>query len=333
MGAVLVTGGAGYIGSFIARALRESGRPHVVLDDLSAGHERSLGGSPFVRGSLADAPALRGLLRAHDVEWIIHMAAHSLVGESMTDPAKYWRNNLGGSLALLEAARECGVRGFVLSSTAAVYGEPERVPIEEDHPTRPTNVYGETKLAVERLLAALHRAHGFPSVSLRYFNAAGASSDPAAPPLGEDHTPETHLIPLVLGAAAGTRPPVTVMGDDYPTLDGTGVRDYIHVEDLADAHLKALGLLESGQAAAEVFNLGGGEGRSVREVIDTAARVTGKPVPHSTGPRRAGDPAVLVASSERARRRLGWTAPRSSLASIVESAWRWHKDRPGGTRA
>ena len=330
MGAVLVTGGAGYIGSFIARALREAGRRHVVVDNLSAGHADSITGSPLVRASLADRKALTALLREHQVEWIIHMAAHSLVGESMTDPAKYWRNNLVGSLSLLESAREAGVRGFVLSSTAAVYGEPVRVPIDEEHPTAPTNVYGETKLAVERLLAALHRAHGFPSVSLRYFNAAGASADGA---LGEDHSRETHLIPLVIGAAAGTRPPVTVLGDDYPTSDGTGVRDYIHVEDLADAHLRALALLESGGAESEVFNLGGGEGRSVREVIDLVAKVTGRPVPHTTGPRRAGDPAVLVASSERARGRLGWSSPRSGLETIVESAWKWHRGHPDGYRS
>ncbi len=327
MGSVLVTGGAGYIGSFIVRALRDAGRAHVVLDDFSLGHEAALGGSTAVRGAIDDRAAVGALIRTHKVEWVIHMAALSLVGESMKSPEKYWRNNVAGTLAMLDAAREAGVRGFVLSSTAAVYGEPVRVPIDESHPCAPTSVYGETKRTIERILASLHAAHGFTSVSLRYFNAAGAAADGS---MGEDHAQETHLVPLVLGAAAGTRPPVTVLGDDYPTPDGTGVRDYIHVEDLADAHLRALSLLESEGAGAEIFNLGGGSGASVREVLQTAQRVTGRAIPQAIGARRAGDPAVLVASSARAQERLGWSAPRSRLETIIESAWRWHRDHPLG---
>ena len=327
MGSILVTGGAGYIGCHIVRALREGGRAHVVLDDLTEGHAASVPGSALEVGNVADRETLSSVIRRHKVEWVIHMAASSLVGESMTSPGKYWRNNLAASLILLEVCHEAGVRGLVLSSTAAVYGEPIRVPLEEDHPCAPTNVYGETKLAVERAIASYHAAHGFRSICLRYFNAAGAAADGT---LGEDHARETHLIPLVLGAALGIRPPVTVLGTDYPTPDGTGIRDYIHVEDLAEAHLLALEALESGAVERESINLGGGEGRSVREVLELAGQIAGKPIPAVDGPRRRGDPAVLVASSSKAGRLLGWRPGRSDLHTIIESAWRWHSGHPRG---
>ena len=327
MGSILVTGGAGYIGSFIVRQLLARSRPVVVLDDLSEGHEEAAGPALIERCPLADRPALADVLRRHEVDWIIHMAASCLVGESMTDPLKYWSNNLAGSLVLMEEARRVGTRGMVFSSTAAAYGEPERTPIAEGFPTVPTNVYGETKLAFEHALAACHRAYGFRSVRLRYFNAAGAAADGS---LGEDHSVETHLVPLAFGAILGTRPQLTVLGTDYPTPDGTGVRDYVHVEDLADAHLLALDALESGRIGTEAINLGGGEGKSVREVIEGAAGVAGRPVPFVEGPRRAGDPAVLVASNEKARTRLGWKPHRSDLETILETAWRWHSTHPKG---
>ena len=326
-GTILLTGGAGYIGSFIARSLRESGRPHVVLDDLSEGKAAAARGSVIETIDLRDRESLSEVLVRHRVEWIIHMAAHSIVCESMTAPEKYWRNNVVGSLTLIEEARRARVSGMVFSSTAAVYGEPESVPIDEKQPCVPTNFYGETKIAIERVLAACHAAYGLRSISLRYFNAAGATPDGS---MGESHSKETHLIPLVLGAALGTRPPVTVLGTDYPTPDGTGVRDYIHVEDLADAHVLALDALSAESTGAENFNLGGGAGRSVREVLDVSERITGRRIPRTEGARRAGDPAVLIASSAKARERLGWVPRRSDLATIVETAWKWHRDHPCG---
>ena len=324
---IMVTGGAGYIGSHIVRALRERGRPHIVLDNLSEGHAAAVNGSELVVCELSDRGALASALRRHKVEWIIHMAANCLVGESMSEPEKYWGNNVASGLGLLEEARRAGVRGIVFSSSAAVYGEPLQVPIEEDAPCQPTNVYGETKLVFERALASYHAAYGFQSVCLRYFNAAGAAEDGL---LGEDHARETHLIPLVLCAALGVRPPVTVLGTDYPTPDGTGIRDYIHVEDLAEAHLLALEALESARIGFDALNLGGGEGKSVREVIDLAASIAARPIPTIEGPRRPGDPAVLVASSGRARKRLGWRPTRSDLPRIIETAWRWHRAHSRG---
>jgi UDP-glucose 4-epimerase len=317
---ILVTGGAGYIGSHMAKTLRRRGRTVVVLDNLSTGHRDAVSGN-FIEGSTADVPLVEKLLREHAVTAVIHFAASSLVGESMADPAKYYANNVGGTAALLQAMRAAGVGRIVFSSTAAVYGEPQRVPIDEDHPKQPVNPYGASKLAVERMLDEAHAAYQLRSVSLRYFNAAGADREGE---LGERHDPETHLIPLVLQAASGRRPSVSVFGTDWPTRDGTCVRDYIHVEDLCDAHQRALDWLEGG-GGREVCNLGSEHGATVREIIDAARRETGREIRAEHAARRAGDPAVLVASCARARRVLGWTPQRSDIATIVRDAWRWEQ--------
>ncbi|MFQ5877777.1 MAG: UDP-glucose 4-epimerase GalE [Acidobacteriota bacterium] len=324
---LLVTGGAGYVGCVVSRCLADAGHEVTVLDDLSTGH-RDAALPSLVVGDFGDAASVCELLRRRRIEAVVHLAASCLVPESVVDPAAYYRNNLVRSLALLDAMRRHGAARLVLSSTAAVYGEPEAIPIAEDHATRPTNPYGETKLALERALAAYHAAYGLSFVSLRYFNAAGASADGR---LGEVHRPETHLVPNVLRAAF-TGTPVPLFGTDYATPDGTAVRDYVHVEDLAEAHLRALEHVGTGVRAA-TFNLGNGSGFSVREVVDAARRVTGRAVPVRDAPRRAGDPERLVASSERARRVLGWTPRRADLAGIVESAWRFLREHPEGYRA
>ena len=320
---VLVTGGAGYIGSVVTETLLAQGHDVVVLDNLTRGHRDVVPERvPFVHADLQDGAAVRDALARHRIEGVVHMAADSQVGESMTDPAKYYRNNLGGGLALLEAMRERGVPHLVLSSTCATYGEPAKQPIEESEPTAPTNPYGETKLALEQAMKWYAHGHGLRFVSLRYFNAAGATER-----CGERHEPETHLIPLVLQAVAGQRPHVTVFGQDYPTRDGTCVRDYIHVSDLAEAHVLALELLGRGGGPA-IYNLGcGGDGYTVREVVQVAERVTGRRVPVQMGARRPGDPAVLVAASDRIRRELGWRPRFQSLDEIVASAWRWMRAR------
>jgi len=320
---VLVTGGAGYIGSVVTETLVAQGHDVVVLDNLTRGHRDAVPGTvPFVQADLQDSAAVRDALARHRIEGVVHMAADSQVGESMADPAKYYRNNVGGGLALLEAMRERGVHALVLSSTAATYGEPAKQPIEESDPTVPTNPYGETKLALEQAMKWYASGHGLRFVSLRYFNAAGATQR-----CGERHDPESHLIPLVLQAAAGQRPHVTIFGEDYPTKDGTCVRDYIHVADLAEAHVLALALLARG-GGSTIYNLGcGGDGYTVREVVQVAARVTGRPVPVEVGPRRPGDPAVLVAASDRIRRELGWRPRLQNLEEIVASAWRWMQAR------
>ena len=314
-----MTGGAGYIGSVVTEELLRGGDEVVVYDSLYKGHrEAVVEGAAFVKGDLLDTALLRETLAHHKVEAVVHMAADSLVGESVKVPAKYYRNNVLGGLSLLDAMREADVKVLVFSSTAAVYGEPAKQPIEESDPTQPTNPYGETKLAFERALRWYDGAHGLKYVSLRYFNAAGATERS-----GERHDPETHLIPIVLQAAAGLRPDVTVFGDDYPTPDGTCVRDYIHVVDLAQAHILALHALAKGHPSS-IYNLGcGGEGYSVKQVIDCARRVTGREIPVTKGPRRAGDPAVLIASSGRITRELGWKPTQQKLDAIVESAWRW----------
>ena len=316
---VLVTGGAGYIGSVVAEVLAARGHAVSVYDDLSNGHRDAVAaGTPFFEGDVLDRARLDAALGQARPEAVVHMAAVAEVGESMADPAKYYRINVVGGLTLLEAMRAGGIGRLVFSSTAAVYGEPAKQPIEETDPTAPSNPYGESKLVLERALAWHAQAYGLRSVSLRYFNAAGASAQ-----CGERHEPETHLIPIVLQAAAGRRPSVTVYGDDYPTRDGTCLRDYIHVLDLADAHALALDALAAG-AVTTAYNLGcGGDGFTVREVVDTAARVTGRTIPVTVGPRRAGDPAMLVAGSSRIRRDLGWQPRHPALEEIIRSAWEW----------
>jgi len=328
-GTILVTGGAGYIGSHIVRRLREDDRAVVVLDDLREGHRAAVGDVPLIEGDIGDGALLDRELRARKVTWIVHMAASCQVGGSVEDPASYYDNNVRKSLDLIDAARRGGVRGIVFSSTAAVYGEPLRTPIDEDHPKEPTNPYGETKWAIERALAWYARAYDLRYVALRYFNAAGAHPDGD---LGEDHEPETHLLPILLRVARDGGDPARVFGTDWPTPDGTCVRDYVHVVDLADAHVRAIDAMADGTVHADAFNLGSGDGFSVREVIDVVRRITGRPLATVEAPRRPGDPATLVASSERARRVLGWEPRLADLETIVETAWRWHRDRPRGWR-
>ena len=314
---VLVTGGAGYIGSVVVEKTLDSGHTTIVYDNLSKGHRSMVHPDAiFVEGDILDSSLLETTLREHRVDAVIHMAASSLVGESVSEPEKYFRNNVDGGLSVLECMQACDVGKFVFSSTAAVYGEPEKQPIQESDPTAPTNPYGETKLAFERELERYDASFGIKYVTLRYFNAAGASDR-----CGEMHDPETHLIPIVLQCASGERDFVEIYGDDYPTRDGTCVRDYVHVVDLARAHVMALDVAAS---RSETFNLGcGGDGYSVREVIDVAREVTGKDIPVRVVPRRVGDPAVLIASSDRIRSALGWQPDFQDLRVIIESAWRW----------
>ena len=320
---LLVTGGAGYIGSVVAHQLLEEGHEVVVLDDLSKGHEKALPeGVRFVRGDLLDAERTRDSLD-EGFDGVLHFAALSLVSESVEQPERYYRNNVCGTLNLLEAMREAGVQRLVFSSTAAVYGEPEEVPIPETSPTAPTNPYGGSKLAVDHMIRAVAEARGLAATSLRYFNVAGASGR-----FGEDHNPETHLIPLVLQAAAGVQDSVKIFGTDYPTRDGTAVRDYIHVEDLGRAHLLALEAARPGEH--RIYNLGNGAGFSVREVIETARRVTGRPIEAIESPRRSGDPAVLVASSDRIRAELGWKPEKPELEAMISDAWEWMQAHPDG---
>jgi UDP-glucose 4-epimerase len=320
---VMVAGGAGYIGSIVAEGLLEEGHTVLVVDDLSKGHREAVPrAATFVRADLADAGQLPGLLQEHRVEAVMHFAADSLVGESVTKPTRYFRRNVANTLNLLEAMLAAGVGRFVLSSTAAVYGEPSRVPIEEDDNTTPTNPYGESKLMVEGMLRWMDAAHGLRYASLRYFNAAGASRE-----RGEDHRPETHLIPIVLGVALGQRESVEIFGNDYPTRDGTCIRDYIHVTDLAQAHILALEALDRG---SRIYNLGNGKGFTVREVIEACRLVTGNSIPASEAARRPGDPAALVASSRRISQELGWKPRFSDLETIVATAWEWHRSHPGG---
>jgi UDP-glucose 4-epimerase len=325
---VLITGGAGYVGSVSASRFVEAGHDVVVLDDLTTGHRAAVpAGVTFHRGSYTDGPALRRLLETERIEAILHCAARSLVGESIRDPARYFGENVAGGIVMLDSARAAGVERVVFSSTAAVYGVPESTPIPEDASLEPINPYGETKRAFESALGWYGRAYGLRSVSLRYFNVAGATKT-----LGEVHDPETHLIPNVLRAVAGEQE-LTVFGDDYPTPDGTCVRDYIHVADLAEAHLLALAATASDDprtAQPLVLNLGNGDGFSIRDVLSAAEAVTGVPVPHSIGARRAGDPPVLVARSTRAAEILGWRPSRPSLEDMVGSAWRWRQANPGG---
>jgi UDP-glucose 4-epimerase len=322
---ILVTGGAGYIGSVVVDQLLARGFGVVVLDDLSTGHRQAVArGAGYVHGNVGNRELVEALLGAEGVEAIIHLAAFALVPESVAQPQKYVTNNVTAARVLLEAAGRAGVRRFVFSSSCAVYGHPASIPISEDTPQVPVNPYGETKRDFERLLAEYGPRHGMGVVSLRYFNASGATAQ-----RGEDHDPETHLIPNVLAAAIGQRAAVDIFGSDYPTPDGTAVRDYIHVADIADAHVRALDGELDGRPPIAV-NLGTGAGHSVREVVAAARRITGKPIPTHERPRRSGDPPALVAAAGRAADILGWRATRSGLDEILESAWRWHQAHPHG---
>jgi UDP-glucose 4-epimerase len=323
---VLVTGGAGYIGSQVALDLSRRGHEPVVLDNMSKGHSEAVLTSKLVVGNIGDDKLVRQIIEEEQITAVVHLAADSLVGESMIHPEKYFRNNIANGLSLLETVVSCGVKRLVFSSTAAVYGEPEQLPITEEHLKHPTNNYGFSKLTFEGMLNAFDKAHGLKYISLRYFNAAGA--DPEAD-IGEDHKPESHLIPIVLQTAMGLREQLDLFGVDYPTPDGTCVRDYIHVSDLAKAHLLALEALEAGADSA-IYNLGNGQGYSNREVIETARRVTGSEIPVNESERRPGDPAILVASSEKIRHELGWKPVYPELEQIVTTAWRWHKNHPAG---
>jgi UDP-glucose 4-epimerase len=324
---VLVTGGAGYIGSAVAEELLQAGHDVVVFDNLSRGHRQAVPkNADLVVGDLADRACLDQQLRSRTIDAVMHFAALIEAGESMKAPEEFFRNNTSNALTLLEAMLAAKIKRFVFSSTAALFGNPERTPIEEDDPVRPTNAYGESKLLVERMLAWFHQIHGLRYASLRYFNAAGASR----PDKGEAHQPETHLIPRILQVALGRAEHVNIFGTDYPTPDGTCIRDYIHVSDLARAHLLALEALGPEKSSRLIYNLGNGQGFSVREVVEVARKVTGHPVPVIESPRRAGDPAVLIASSEKIRRDLGWQPRFPDLKAIVESAWQWHRIHPDG---
>jgi UDP-glucose-4-epimerase GalE len=324
---ILVTGGAGYIGSHTVRLLLARGHDVTVLDNLVYGHREAVPAERLVVGDIGDARGLDSLMAEHRIEAVVHFAAFAYVGESVKEPAKYYSNNLLGSLTLLEACRKNGVTRFVFSSTCATYGTPTAVPITEDEKQLPINPYGNTKLAFERALADYAAAYPFGYCALRYFNASGASPEGT---IGEDHDPETHLIPLVFQAAMGQRPHIEIFGTDYPTPDGTCIRDYIHVDDLAEAHILALGKLGPGSQLK--FNVGVGKGYSVREVIRTAEEVSGLKVPVKEGPRRAGDPAELVANADKIRRELGWSPRYADLRPIVETAWNWHRSHPQGYR-
>lgn len=323
--AVLVTGGAGYIGSHAAKALRRAGHRVVIYDNFSAGHRGAALGAPVIEGDIGDVDAVRRAIRDSRATAVMHFAAWLSVPDSVRDPSGYYRNNVGGTLATLEAMAAEGCRHFVFSSTCAVYGEPVETPLSESHPTAPINAYGQTKLAVEHALPHFERAYGITSIRLRYFNAAGA--DPEGE-LGEDHSPEIHVIPRALEAAATGRP-IEIFGEDYPTPDGTCLRDYIHVADLADAHLRALARLASGGASA-TYNVGTERPSSVKDVIAAVERITGKPVTRRSAPRRPGDPAVLYASAQRIRQDLGWAPTYADLDTIVRDAWRWHSAHPHG---
>lgn len=324
---ILVTGGAGYIGSHTVKALTRAGYEPVVYDNLSAGHREAVQTARLIEGDIHDGPRLRQVMRAHRIRAVLHFAAWLSVGDSVKDPRGYYWNNVVGSLSLLEAMAAEGVGQLVFSSSAAVFGEPLETPMAESHAARPTNPYGETKLAVERALPHYERAYGLRAISLRYFNAAGADPDGE---LGEDHDPETHLVPRAIDAALGGEP-LSVFGGDYPSPDGTCLRDYVHVMDLADAHVLALAALERG-AATTAYNLGAGRAVSVREVIAAVERVGGRPVPSRVVARRAGDPGVLYASSAAIGRDLGWQPRHDDLDTIVRTAWRWRRAHPQGYR-
>lgn len=324
---ILVTGGAGYIGSHAVYQLIDRGNDVVVIDNLQTGHRKAVHPeAKFYEGDLRDRDFMQEVFSKEKIEGVIHFAANSLVGESMEKPLKYYDNNVYGTQVLLETMVAFDVPYIVFSSTAATYGEPEKVPITEDMPTNPTNTYGETKLAMEKMMKWCEIAYGIRFVSLRYFNVAGARQTGE---IGEDHNPETHLIPVVLETALEKREKIVIFGDDFPTADGTCIRDYIHVEDLIDAHILAFDYLKDG-GKSDIFNLGSSQGFSVKEIVDMARKVTGKEIPAEIGPRRPGDPSVLIASSEKAKKVLGWNPVRTNIEQIITDAWNWHRNHPDG---
>ncbi|BCU82203.1 UDP-glucose 4-epimerase GalE [Polycladomyces abyssicola] len=326
--AILVTGGAGYIGSHTVCELLDHGEEVIVLDNLEKGHRDAVLAPIFIQGDVRDRELLDQIFRRYDVEAVVHFAAYSLVGDSMKDPLAYYDNNVTAAQILLTKMMEHGVKHIVFSSTAATYGEPRQIPIQETDPTEPTNAYGETKLAIEKMMGWCERAYGLRFVSLRYFNAAGAHPDGH---IGEDHDPETHLIPIVLQVALGQREALSIFGYDYPTDDGTCIRDYVHVMDLAQAHRLALEKLrETGKSG--IYNLGSGTGFSVKQVVERAREITGHPIPTRVAPRRPGDPAVLIASSRKAREELGWRPQYEDLDTMITTAWAWHRSHPNGYR-
>lgn len=322
---ILVTGGAGYIGSHTVMALLEQGYNTITFDNLSEGHRESVTGGEFFKGDLSDPEALREVFSTHSIDGVVHFASKCYVGESMENPQKYYYENVVNGLNLLKIMMEYGVKNIIFSSSAATYGNPHHIPITEEHPASPINTYGETKLIIEKILRDYDRAYGLKYISLRYFNAAGA--DPKGR-IGENHEPETHLIPLVLDAAMGIRENIQIFGTDYDTEDGTCVRDYIHILDLAEAHILGLKKLFSGGKSG-VYNLGTGNGNSVREIIEVAERVTGKKIPVKETPRRPGDPPALIASSKKAKKELGWKPAYEDINLIIETAWKWHKKLKG----
>ncbi|CAH0345387.1 UDP-glucose 4-epimerase GalE [Bacillus sp. CECT 9360] len=324
--AILVTGGAGYIGSHTVVELLNRGEEVVVVDSLRTGHRQAVKSGAYYEGDIADRSFLNSIFSKHEIEAVIHFSASSLVGESVNQPLPYYENNLIASHTLVSVMLDHQVKKIVFSSTAATYGEPKQIPILETDPTNPTSPYGETKLAMEKMFRWCDQAYGLKSVSLRYFNAAGAHPEGL---IGEDHNPESHLIPIILQVALGQRESIGIFGDDYPTEDGTCIRDYIHVSDLANAHFLALEHLRKNNTS-DVFNLGNGTGFSVKEVIETVRNVTAHPIPEKISQRRAGDPAVLIASSEKARNILGWKPQFDDLKTIIETAWKWHKTNPKG---
>lgn len=327
---ILVCGGAGYIGSHMVYDLIGRGEKVLIVDNLQTGHRDAVHpDAKFLQGDIRDRKFMKTVFDNHDIEAVIHFAANSLVGESMTKPLEYYDNNVFGTQVLLESMKEAGVKHVVFSSTAATYGEPKRVPIEESDMTSPTNAYGETKLSMEKMFKWADTAHGIGYVSLRYFNVAGAHESAK---IGEDHNPETHLIPLILQVPLGKRAQISIYGDDYDTPDGSCIRDYIHINDLTDAHYRALKYLKDG-GSSEIFNLGSGSGYSVKEMIEAARRVTGHSIPAEITPRRSGDPARLIASSEKAKRHLGWSPKHKNIEDIIASAWAWHKSHPEGFKA
>lgn len=324
---IVVLGGAGYIGSHAVYQLMDEGYDTVVVDNLQTGHKDAIHpNARFYQGDIREKDFLREVFTKEKVDAVLHFAAYSLVGESMEKPLEYFRNNVYGTQVLLEVMNEFNVKHIVFSSTAATYGEQDQMPITEEMPANPTNAYGETKLTMEKLMKWCDKAYDMKYVSLRYFNVAGARSTGE---IGEDHHPETHLIPVVLQVALGQRESISIFGEDYPTEDGTCVRDYIHVEDLIDAHILALKYLQSG-GESTIFNLGSSTGFSVKEIVEAARTVTGHELPAKLAPKRAGDPSTLIASSEKAGRILGWKPKRTSIQSIIEDAWKWHQDHPAG---